>query len=227
MAVNEKELRVLMCEVGRRLYAKNLAAATDGNLSVRLAEDRFLCTPSGSALGYMRAHEMIIADAQGHKLAGEGKVSSEFFTHLAAYEERAEIGAVVHAHPPRAVALSLAGQSLMSPILPEVVFSVGGVPTASYATPGTREGADAVRPLVRECDALLMDRHGALTVGESLLDALYKMEKIEHAAEILLAAAQFGDVSELSGEQIDKIMKAREAYGARGKVYGLPEDVST
>jgi len=211
-----------MCEIGRRMYARNLVAATDGNVSVRIGEGRFLCTPSGSACGFMHPHEMVIADAKGQKLEGEGRVSSEFFTHLAVYEERPDIQAVVHGHPPITVAFTLAGCSLTDLALPEVVFAVGGIPTAPYATPGTMEGADAVRGLASKCDALLLDRHGALTMGLSLMDAYYKLEKIEHAAATILAARSLGNIRTLSGDEMKRILKARVAYGATGKLY-LPE----
>ena len=201
------------------MYARNLVAATDGNISVRIGEGQFLCTPSGSACGFMHPHEMVIADARGQKLEGEGKVSSEFFTHLAVYEQRPDIQAVVHAHPPTTVAFTLAGCSMTDLALPEVVFAVGGIPTAPYATPGTREGAEAVRALAAKCDALLMDRHGALTMGVSLMDAYYKMEKIEHAAETLLTARSLGNIRTLTGDEMQRILRAREAYGATGKLY--------
>jgi len=99
----ELELRAEICEIGRCLYAKNLVAATDGNISVRLDDGRFMCTPSGVSKGSMQPEDLVIADGQANKLEGSGRVSSEFFTHLAAYEERPEIRAVVHAHPPKAV----------------------------------------------------------------------------------------------------------------------------
>ncbi len=217
--VSEAELRACMCEIGRRMYARNFVAATDGNISVRIGTDRFLVTPSGSACGFMHPHEMVIADSKGMKVSGEGKVSSEFFTHLAVYSQRPEIEAVVHAHPPTTVAFTLAGCSMTDLALPEVVFAVGGIPTAPYATPGTREGAEAVRALAAKCDALLMDRHGALTMGSSLMDAYYKMEKIEHAAQTILIARSLGEIRTLTGDEMERILKARVAYGATGKLY--------
>lgn len=219
---NETELRVCICEIGRRLYARNLIAATDGNISVRIAPDRFLCTPSGSTKGFMQPRDIVIADDRGRLVSGEGKVSSEFLTHLAAYTRRDDIAAVVHAHPPTAVACTLAGVSLEELVLPEVVFAIGGLPTAPYATPGTPEGAESVRELVSRCDALLMDRHGALTLGVTLMDAYLKMEKIEHSAQILLAAKGMGNIRTLSGDELDRILRAREPYGATGRLY-LPE----
>ena len=215
----ESELRALICEVGRRMYAKNLVSATDGNISVALGEGRYLISPSGVSKGFMQPREIIIADGAGQKVAGEGKVSSEFFTHLAAYEERPEIRAVVHAHPPKAVGCTLAGFSLTDYLLPEVVFAVGGIPVTAYATPGTVEGAGVIRELIRECDAVLLDRHGAVTVGLDLLDAYYKMEKVEHAAESILTAQALGSPKTLSDAQFERILEARKAYGATGKVY--------
>jgi L-fuculose-phosphate aldolase len=219
MAHNEFEIRACMCEIGRRLYARNLVSAADGNISVRLGPDRFLCTPSGAAKGFMHPHEMVIADARGWRVEGEGKVSSEFLTHLAAYEVRADISAIVHAHPPTAVAFTVAGVSLEDLVLAEVVFAIGALPTAPYATPGTAEGAESVRGLVAKCDALLMDRHGALTLGASPMDAYLKMEKIEHAAQILLAAKSLGEIRPLNRDELDRILAAREVYGAPGRMY--------
>lgn len=215
----EPALREAICEIGRRLYVRNLIAAADGNISVRLASNRFLCTPSGVSKGFMAPGDLLIADAKGQTIEGSGKVSSEFFTHLAAYEERPDVRAVVHAHPPKAVAFTLAGRSLEPLVLPEVVAALGAVPTAPYATPGTKEGADAVRILIRQCDALLLDRHGAITVGPDLFDAYFKMEKIEHAAETLFAAYTLGEVPPLTEDQIVRLIAARESYGARGKFY--------
>lgn len=217
--MNESALRHAICEVGRRLYHRNLVAATDGNISIRLGEDRFLCTPSGVSKGFMAPDDLVIADAQGCKVAGAGKVTSEFFTHLAAFEERPEIQAVVHAHPPMATAITVAGLSLTDPILPEVVFSVGAIPTAPYATPGTPEGAVVVRDLIRRCDAILLDRHGALTIGMDVFEAYHKMEKLEHAAQIYLAARTLGTPAILNADAIARILAAREAYGATGPIF--------
>ncbi len=217
--ISDSNLHEVICEAGRRMYARNLVAATDGNLSARLGEDRFLCTRSGVALGDMQPADLVIADSKGEKLEGDGKVSSEFFTHLAAYEERPDVSAVVHAHPPKAVALTLAGMSMKEYALPELVVALGGVPTAAYATPGTKEGADVVRDLIRRCDALLLDRHGALTVGDSVLDAYRKMEKIEHSAESLIAAHLLGRVRTLDEGEMERLLKARTDYGMRGKLY--------
>lgn len=219
---SQDDLRKLICEVGRRMYDKNLVSATDGNISVRLGNDQYLVTPSGVSKGFMQPDDLVIANGAGEKVSGTGKVSSEFFTHLAAYEERPDIQSVVHAHPPTAIGFTLAGHSLAELLLPEVVFAVGRIPTTEYATPGSKEGAIVIRDLIRECDALLLDRHGAITVGDDVMDAYFKMEKIEHAAGSILTAELLGTVRELTPEQMRKLFAAREDYGAKGKLY-LPE----
>lgn len=217
--MTELDIRKDICEAGRRLYARNLVAATDGNISARLGANRYLCTPSGVSKGFMHPRDLIIADGKGNKISGDGKVTSEFFTHLAAYEERPDMSAVVHAHPPKAIAFTLAGVSLADCVLPEVVYTIGGIPATEYATPGTPEGGAVIRDLIRKCDALLMDRHGALTIGTSVYDALFKMEKIEHAAETLLTARLLGGVRKLGPEEVQKLQKVRESYGVSGMAF--------
>lgn len=219
--MNEVELRESICKLGVRLYELGMVAATDGNLSVRLGPDRYLCTPSGMSKAEMLPEDMIIADGQGQLVAGERKVTSEFFTHLAAYEERPDVMAVIHAHPTYGIALTLAGISLEAPVLPETVALFGGIPTAPYATPSSKEGAEAIRPYIRECDGLLMDRHGALTVGKTLMEAFMKMEKLEHAAQICYLAYALGKVAPLNSEQMRKIIQARTEYGVSSPMYGV------
>lgn len=217
--MTELQLRKAICDVGRRLYDKNLALATDGNISVRLGPDRYLCTPSGVAKGRMEVNDLIIADGSGKKLEGAGKVTSEFTTHLVCYRERPDIHAVVHAHPPKAIGLSIAEVDLTELVLPEVVYTIGGIPTAGYATPGTAEGGEAIVELIRQCDAVMLDRHGAVTVGQDPYDALFKMEKVETAAESLLIAHLMGNVRRLNREQVEKLEAVRAAYSSHGRAY--------
>ena len=215
----EQELRALICEIGRRMYARNLVGGTDGNLSVRLPDGTFLCTPSGVSKGYMQPDDLIVADGAGRQIRGRGKVTSEFFTHLACYEERPDIQAVVHAHPPMATAFTLAGESLARPVLPELIAALGGIPVTAYATPGTPEGNNVIRPLIRQCDGVMLDRHGSVTVGATLENAYFKLEKIEHTATVLLAARRLGPLRTLSADEVRRVLAAREAYGATGPIY--------
>lgn len=216
---SEQALRESICDIGRRMYARNLVGGTDGNISVRLGADAFLCTPSGVSKGFMSPDDLIVADNRGIKIRGNGKVTSEFQTHLACYEERPDIEAVVHAHPPMATAFTLAGESLSEPVLPELIAALGGIPATAYATPGTPEGNEVVRPLIRRCDGVMLDRHGSVTVGATLEAAYFKLEKIEHSATVLLAARQLGPLRRLSSEEVDRCLATRLPYGATGPVF--------
>jgi L-fuculose-phosphate aldolase len=212
--MDEAAARKAICHWGRHLYQRGLVSAFDGNLSLRIAAHRYLVTRSGICKGDLTPDDIVIADSDGRKLDGDGKVSSEFLTHLAAYAERNDVAAVVHAHPPFATALTLAGVSMADPVLPEVLMGLGPVPTAPYATPGTPEGAEVVRVLVAKHDAVLLDRHGALTCADTLDHACHLMEKLEHAAHVLWAARCLGPLPLLNDAQIARCLAARAAYAA-------------
>ncbi len=209
------QLRQEIVRVCRMLHRKNYLAATDGNVSVRLG-DQILLTPSGENKGMMEEDQVITVDLEGRLLAGTGRPTSELRMHLLVYELRPEAGAVVHAHPPYATACTLAGISLLEPILPEVVITLKGIPTAAYATPGTEEVPKAIRELIQEFDAILLSRHGAMTLGQDVMDAYNKMEKLEHTARVVLAARLQGPVSPLSASEVEKLRLLREKYQAGG-----------
>lgn len=201
----EQGLRQEMIRVCRWLAHQNLVAATDGNLSAREGE-RLLVTPSGVNKLWVQARELIWVDLQGRPLAGESRPTSEILLHLEAYRVRPEIGAVIHAHPPVATALTLAGVSLLEPYLPEVVLTLGGIPTAPYATTGTPALAAAVRDLLPYYDAILLAQHGALTLGRDLRDAYNKMAKVEHAASIVWMAQLLGGAKTLAPDEAVQLL---------------------
>lgn len=193
---------------GRQLHAQGLIAGTEGNLSVRLLPERFLVTPAGSALHELRPEDLLYVDAAATVLARPtpgARPTSELPMHLAAYAARPEIGAVIHAHPPATTALSLAGLSLEAPVLPEILLTFGSVPTAPYATPSTDAGAHAIAGPIRTHDAILLERHGAVTVGRDLAEALHRMEQLEQAARVLLAAHAAGPLRPLPPEEIARL----------------------
>ncbi len=211
--MRQAQLRQEIVRVCRMLHQKNYLAATDGNVSVRLG-DQVLLTPSGVNKGMLEEDQVISVDLEGRLLAGTGRPTSELRMHLLVYELRPDVGAVVHAHLPYATACTLAGISLLEPILPEVVITLKGIPTAAYATPGTEEVPKAIRDLIQEFDAILLSRHGAMTVGREVMDAYNKMEKLEHTARVVLAARLQGAVSPLSASEVEKLRRLREKYQA-------------
>lgn len=209
----EEQVRAEIVEVGRRLHARGFIAANDGNISVRLDETRLLTTPTGVSKGFMTPDMLVMTDLQGVKLADGRSPSSELLMHLAVYELRPEIKAVVHAHPPTATGFAVAGIPLDRAVLAEVVTTLGSIPIAEYGTPSTPQLADAVRQFIEAHDGLLLANHGALTVADELLAAYYKMETIEHFARISLVARQLGRERLLSREEVVRLQDLRDMYG--------------
>ena len=120
---------------GKMLHQSGLVAATDGNLSVRMADGTVLCTPTLMSKGMMEADDLVVVDESGHKLTGRREVSSEIAMHLFIYRNRPDVNAVVHAHPPTATGYAAAGIPLDTPLCSEIVVTLGSVPLASYGTP--------------------------------------------------------------------------------------------
>ena len=210
-------------EVGRRIYNLGFVAANDGNISVRIGDDEILTTPTGVSKGFMTPDMIIRVDMAGNKLEGELKPSSELKLHLEVYKQRPDVRAVLHAHPPVATAFAVAGIPLDKPVLPEIVISLGRIPIAKYATPSTEELPASVRPYLEDHDAVLLENHGALTVGSNLFNALFKMEQIEHFAKISLYARLLGGERELPPEAVEKLLAVREKLGLGGRYPGRPE----
>ena len=204
----EKRLRQKLVAICRMLHHKNLIASMDGNVSVKFG-DGLLTTPSGVNKGFLEEDQIIVVDWNGRVIEGDGQPTSELAMHLAVYRLRPEVEAVVHAHPPVATAFSIAGISMEDFVLPEVVMTLGVIPTASYATPTTEDVPAAICDLIRSHDALILERHGALTVGQDLMEAYNKMEKLEHTAVILLTALQLGRVQLLPPREVDKLMRLK------------------
>ncbi len=209
----EEQLRADIVEIGRRLHARAYVASNDGNISVRLDDDRLLTTPKGVSKGFMTPDMLVITDLEGRKAAGHRDPSSELPMHLAVYRNRPEVAAVVHAHPPTATGFAVAGIALDRAVLAEVVTTLGSIPIADYGTPSTEELAAAVQEHIKVHDGLLLANHGALTVAGELFAAYYKMETIEHFARISLVARQLGRERLLSREEVLRLQDLRGSYG--------------
>jgi L-fuculose-phosphate aldolase len=210
---SESRLRADLVEIGRRMYARGYTAANDGNLSVRLGSDRLLMTPKGVCKGFMSPDMMCITDLEGRKLQGERDPSSEILMHLEVYQQRPDVQAVVHAHPPIATGFAVAGIPLDRAVLAEVLTTLGSVPIAEYATPSTMELPKAVRKYIQAHDGMLLANHGALTVGTEPFSAYYKMEIIEHFAHISLVARLLGRENLIAREELERLQALRGTYG--------------
>jgi L-fuculose-phosphate aldolase len=209
---SERQYRQEIVQVGRMIHERGYVAATDGNLSVRLRENRILVTPTAMSKGLMKPSDLVVVDAEGRKLQGKRHVSSEIAMHLLVYRLRSDIHAVVHAHPPTATGYAAAGQPLNPALLSEVVIALEDIPLAEYGTPGTSELCDTLAPLIPRYQAILMSNHGVVTYGEDLLTAYMHMETVEHFAKVALVAHMLGRQHLLSEEDMRKLATAREKY---------------
>ncbi|MEK7728508.1 MAG: class II aldolase/adducin family protein [candidate division KSB1 bacterium] len=212
---NESSLREQICEVGRRMYERGFVAANDGNISVRLSADRVLTTPTGVSKGFMSPERMAVVDMSGAPLDAN-KPSSEIRMHLFVYRERPDVQAVVHAHPVYATGFATAGLALEECVAAEIIATLGSIPLARYGTPSTEDLAESLRPHVHRHDAFLLANHGVVAVGKDLWEAYYRLERVEHYANIILVSRQLGGEKVLPKMEADKLFALRGKYGQTG-----------
>ena len=218
---SEQLLRNQLIEFSHLCHERSLLVALDGNLSVRLRGDLVLCTQAGCHKGLLDSEHLVVIDMDGKKVRGRGEPTSEMVMHLACYRQRPDVEAIVHAHPPTCIAFTLAGVTMARCALPEVVLTLGAIPTLPYETTGTAALARIVGEAVTKHDAVLMDRHGAVCVGVTLLEAFCRLETMEHMAKIMLAARALGGIRDLPPDESVRLRRMGLArYG------GAPEAVA-
>lgn len=213
----EQEARETVVEIGKLVYQKSWVAANDGNITVRLDEERLLATPTGVSKGMMRPEDLIVCDVEGNQLAGSRPCTTEIAMHLAIYRLRPDIRSVLHAHPPVATGFAAAGRALNQALLPEVVIGLGCVPVAEYGLPGTPALVDGMLPYIPKYDAMLMGNHGCVSYGEDPFKAFFKMETVEHFARITLVAELLGGPKVLPRVEVQKLFESRTRYGVKSQ----------
>ena len=212
--VNEKDAAVAIIDIGQRMYQRNLVAANDGNISVRIGKKEILATPSGVSKGFMKKKMLIVTDLDGNMLRGEGRPSSELKMHLRAYKENPQIMSVCHAHPPISTAFGIAGIALDKPILAEAVISLGDVPVLPYAELGSDEIPNIMAPYFTSHNGVILANHGVTTWGSDPYAAYYRLESIEYYAYItMLTEKVIGHSNPLNREQIDALVAMRTKFG--------------
>jgi len=210
---NERQLKEFICEIGRRLYNRGFAAANDGNITIRLNEREILCTPTMVSKGFMKPEDICKVDYEGKQLAGTRKRTSEVLLHLAVYKERPDVQAVVHCHPPYATAFAVAREPIPKCILPEVEVFLGEVPMADYATPGTQQFANTIKPYLKDCNTIILANHGTVTFGPDLEKAYFNSEIIDAYCKILLLARQLGRINYFSEGQTKELLDIKKRLG--------------
>ncbi len=198
--------RLQIIDIGKKLYASDMIAGNEGNISVKIRDDCILTTPTGLCKGLLKPEDLVEVDFEGKQNQfAKGRPSSELPMHLIIYEVRPDVNAIVHAHPITATGFALAGIAFDHQYLPEIVMTFGSVPLAKYGTPSTCELSEEVAKQIKNRNGLLLANHGAVTVGKDLNEAFFRMEILEHYAKIVLVAIQVGQPKELSPEDRDKL----------------------
>src|SRR6266852_330427 len=217
MVKSEKEYRQDIVDIGRLVFEKGWVAANDGNITIRLDENRILATPTGVSKGMMHVDDFIIVDMRGNKIQGSKERTSEIAMHTTIYSMRPDIRSVVHAHPPVATGFAAAGKPLNLALLPEVIIGLGCVPLADYGLPGTPALTDGMLPYIPKYDAILMANHGAVCYGTDVHQAYFRMETVEHFAHITFIAEMLGGGRPLPREEVRKLFESRGRYGVSSR----------
>ncbi len=206
MEARVREEIVRACELFAR---RGWVANHDGNVSARLSPQRIVCTPGATAKSAVRANELVVTDAAGRQVSGRGKTFSEFALHLAVFKARADVGAVVHAHPPFATALGASGRELVT-FLPEAVVSLGAkVPLVPLAAPGAA-AVKALEAFVQTHDAVLVAGNGVWAWGDDVEQAVLRLELVEHLATIATHAQVWGGPQTLPQDMVTALLEARK-----------------
>ncbi len=208
-----------ICDVCHKMWQLGWVAANDGNVSVKLEDGSFIVTPTGISKSFITPEKLIRISSSCEILesSGDYRPSSEIKMHLRCYEKRSDVGAVVHAHPPTATGFAVAHRPMDMYNMIEDVAAIGSVPLTPYGTPSTSEVPDAIEPYLNDHDVMLLENHGALTVGSDLLTAYYRMESLELWAKITLNAILLGGSYDISRENIDKLIALRPNYKITGR----------
>jgi L-fuculose-phosphate aldolase len=217
MKQNQTQLRNLMCEIGRRIWQRGYCAGNEGNHSVRLGDDRFLCTPTGISKGFLEPDDLVTVDGGGEGVLFNSrgrKPSSEIKVHMAIYRARPDVQAVIHSHPPHATAFALCNGPLPMGVYPEAEVLLGEVPIAPYATPSTQAVADSVASVIGPgTNSVIMANHGTVSFSDSLMDAYYKLEVLDAYCRLLILARQAGQIKPLSEQHLAELQALRQQYG--------------
>ncbi len=219
MCEKELSIRQEICDVCHKMWQRGIVAANDGNVSVKLKDGTVLCTPTGVSKSAVTPEMLVHTDMDGNVLkAAEGyRPSSEMKMHYRCYQERPDVGAVVHAHPPVSTAFAAAGRALDGYSVMENIVQTGAVPVAPFAMPSTDEVPESVAPLLKDHDAMLLANHGALTVGRDLTSAYFKMESVEQYAKTTLYLTILGETKDLEEETVQDLIGLRSRYGLTGR----------
>ncbi len=198
---HEVELREKLTRVAHLLYEKNYNSSLDGNISIRLSDKEILISPSRIHKGFIKPNDFIIINYEGKLLRGKGKTTSETPLHIAVYKSRPDVNAIIHAHCPNAVAVSIAGIDLT-----KLYLTQPPIPTTDFVMPSSNDGAVEIKKYVSDYDWVILKRHGAVTFGKDIWEAFLRIEELEQISKIVLSASSVGDLTPIEDPQRSKLM---------------------
>jgi L-fuculose-phosphate aldolase len=210
---NIQKLKQEICTIGARLYQRGFAAANDGNLSCRIAEDRVLCTPTMICKGFMKPEDLCIVDLEGQRVSGARKQTSEIMLHLAILKARKDVNAVVHCHPPHATAFGVAREPIPQCVLPEVEVFLGNVPITPYETPGGQSFAETVLPFVEKTNIIILANHGTVSYGETIEKAYWWTEILDAYCRILMLTRSLGNINYFTEPEARELLTLKKKWG--------------
>ena len=210
---NVYKIKQDICEIGRRIYQKEFAAANDGNISVRIGDNEVLCTPTMQSKGFLTPDDICTIDMTGKQTAGRKKRSSEALLHLEIYKAREDIKSVVHCHPPHATAFAIAHEPIPQCVLPEVEIFLGDVPITRYETPGGQAFAETILPFVDKSNVIILANHGTVSFGEDVEKAYWWTEILDAYCRMLMLARGLGNISYFSEEKQRELLALKDKWG--------------
>lgn len=210
---NLHQLKLEICDIGRRIYNKGFAAGNDGNISYRLGANEVLCTPTMVSKGFLKPDDLCIVDMEGKQKSGQRKRTSEILLHLAIMKKRPELKSVVHCHPPHATAFAVAREPIPQCVLPEVEVFLGDVPITKYETPGGQAFADTILPFVEKSNVIILANHGTVSFGETVEKAYWWTEILDAYCRILMLAKDLGRVNYFSEEKERELLDLKSKWG--------------
>lgn len=218
------KLKEDICDIGRRLWERDYVDGNGGNISIRVAQNLVLCTPTMVSKGFLKPGDMCFVDLDGNQKAGVKKRTSEILMHLEMMKAQPKAVSCVHAHPPHATAFAVARVQPPTCMIPEMEILVGETPIADYSTPGSIEMGKTVAALVGEHNTILMANHGVVTWGTSVEDAYWKMEIVDAYCRTIVFATQLGtSLKTISRDKMLDLLKAKKNMGIHDRRFNLKE----
>lgn len=176
----DNTLMINLANICNKIHARKLANGLSGNVSIK-ANNKILITPSGFSLAEIQPKDLVVIDIEGNFISGDNKPSSEKFMHLEIYKARPHINCIIHTHSPAATTFAYLNKQIV-PISPESAIFIPKLPIVRFEPYGTRMLAESVSRSLKDCNAVLIEKHGVVTVGSGITQAYNLLEVVEETA---------------------------------------------